>query len=226
MNVKYGSTPNIGESPPAEHPRIRDAACNRTTRSNHQPAPLDNWMTNHEHPHASFPQRQYSPGIRTQRSPEDVDDGTSIVLGVTDMNDARLDTLADATAELAGQTYATVHIVHAFTPTSFEAALRRLNFDVESPPHPDEVARRCAAIRTAADRLADPERNYGMGIEHHGLVNEDTGAAIVEIADDLDADQIIVGGRNRSPTGKALFGSTAQHAMLNADCPVTFIKNE
>lgn len=150
--------------------------------------------------------------------------GISVVVGVNGTGDRRLDALADAVAEFAGQTYATVHVVHAFTPTNFDTAIHRLNFDHESPPHPDTVAKRCAAVRNVTNRLHHPARNLGMNVEVHGRVTDDTGATIVDLADVVDADRVIVGGRRRTPAGKMLFGSTAQHVLLNADCPVTFVK--
>jgi len=46
---------------------------------------------------------------------------------------------------------------------------------------------------------------------------------IVEVAADVDVDNITMTGRRQSPTGKMLFGSTTQSVMLNAGRPVTVI---
>lgn len=48
----------------------------------------------------------------------------------------------------------------------------------------------------------------------------DPATAIVELADELDADLICVAGRKRSPAGKALFGSVAQDVFLETERPV------
>jgi nucleotide-binding universal stress UspA family protein len=54
----------------------------------------------------------------------------------------------------------------------------------------------------------------------------DPAETIIEVADELDVDNITMSGRRRSPTGKMLFGSTTQSVLLAADCPVTVILDE
>lgn len=44
--------------------------------------------------------------------------------------------------------------------------------------------------------------------------------AIINVADEWDADQIVVAGRKRTPTGKVLFGSVTQSVILDTDRPV------
>lgn len=43
---------------------------------------------------------------------------------------------------------------------------------------------------------------------------------VLEYADEVDARYVVVGGRSRSPTGKALFGSVTQSILLNTERPV------
>jgi len=50
------------------------------------------------------------------------------------------------------------------------------------------------------------------------------GESIVEYAKEIAADEIIIGVRRKSKVGKLLFGSTAQHVILEAHCPVLTVK--
>jgi len=52
----------------------------------------------------------------------------------------------------------------------------------------------------------------------------DPGKSIVEVASEIKPKLIVIGVRKRSPTGKLLFGSTAQHVILHAEQPVVCVK--
>ncbi len=47
---------------------------------------------------------------------------------------------------------------------------------------------------------------------------------IVDIADRIKANLIVIGLRRRSPTGKLITGSQAQRILLDAHCPVLAVK--
>ncbi|MHC3438183.1 universal stress protein [Natrialbaceae archaeon A-gly3] len=51
----------------------------------------------------------------------------------------------------------------------------------------------------------------------------DPAESILEVADELEADLIVMAGRKRTPAGKVLFGSITQSVLLNAETPVTVI---
>ena len=50
------------------------------------------------------------------------------------------------------------------------------------------------------------------------------GEDLVQYAEENQIDQIIIGVRQRSKVGKLIFGSTAQHVILEAPCPVVSVK--
>ena len=151
--------------------------------------------------------------------------GLSVAIAVAGRDAERIDGLADAIADLAGPSLDRVHVVHAYTPEQFDETTDRLNFAEDAPPEPDAVARRTKAVRDLVERLEGVTDEDATRIEVHGTVSEDVGEAIVERTTELGADRVLVGGRKRSPAGKAVFGSTAQHVLLNADCPVTFVRD-
>ncbi len=75
------------------------------------------------------------------------------------------------------------------------------------------------------DYVASLAESRGVECEKHLLVRgKDPGDDIVEFAEEVDASMIIIGVRKRRPAGKLLFGSVAQHVILNAKQPVICIK--
>jgi nucleotide-binding universal stress UspA family protein len=148
----------------------------------------------------------------------------TVLLAVDETDEDRLDRLAATTADVAGAADATVALAHVYTHEEYRQARENLDFDEFSEVTPDVVTERYATVR----RLGDAMETEGVEYTTHGQVadEDDVGEAIVEVADETDADLLVVGGRSRSPTGKAVFGSTAQEVMLNASCPVTFVRGD
>lgn len=146
----------------------------------------------------------------------------TILLAVGPSDAERADKLAAETAAVAGPTGATVVLAHVFTDEEFDSVLDRLEFDrSRTDVDPNDVAARHRTVRTIREQLeaADVE------VEVRGAVGKH-GETIVDLAESVSADRVIVGGRNRSPAGKAVFGSTAQTVLLSAPCPVTFVRGD
>lgn len=67
----------------------------------------------------------------------------------------------------------------------------------------------------------------GHGVDHdvrqlvRGL---DPAEDLVNVADEVDAELIVIGLRRRSPVGKLILGSNAQRVLLDAPCPVLAVK--
>ncbi|WP_435098196.1 universal stress protein [Halorubrum sp. N11] len=83
-----------------------------------------------------------------------------------------------------------------------------------------------AAEREVAEELlaeaSELAESHGVGVS---TLIED-GSPSTEILDFVtqhDVDVIVMGFRKRSPTGKALFGSTAQDVLLSTNCPVVTV---
>jgi nucleotide-binding universal stress UspA family protein len=146
----------------------------------------------------------------------------TILLAVGPGDAERVERLAEEVIDVAGPTGATVVLAHVFTDSEYEDALDKLSFDTTAEEvHPDDVAGRHATIRKIAQSFEDAGVDYDV----RGAVGKH-GTSIVDLAVAVDADRIVVGGRRRSPTGKAVFGSVAQEVMLSAPCPVTFVRED
>ncbi|MFB6221968.1 MAG: universal stress protein [Halolamina sp.] len=145
----------------------------------------------------------------------------TVLVAVGDEDDDRVASLARTAADIAGPAGATVALLHVFSEDEYQTVQEKLDFDPGSDVTPDTVAKRHAPVRQLGTTLSEA----GVETTRHGAVG-DKSETVIDTAETLDTDLLIVGGRKRSPTGKAVFGSTAQEIMLNAPCPVTFVRGD
>lgn len=67
----------------------------------------------------------------------------------------------------------------------------------------------------------------GAGITHEErqfVRGNEPAEDLIAVAEELDADFIVIGLRRRTPVGKLLLGSNAQRILLEASCPVLAVK--
>lgn len=76
-------------------------------------------------------------------------------------------------------------------------------------------------IDTIDRQLADADVDHDVRQPTTGRpAAEEILAAVAEV----DADLVVIGVRRRSPVGKLVTGSTSQHVLLDAPCPVLAVK--
>lgn len=88
----------------------------------------------------------------------------------------------------------------------------------------DEAQLRLQEIAT--DRAESAASGLDRESTSVGLVDDRVPNSIIKYADDQDARYIVVGGRKRSPTGKAIFGDKTQSILLNSTRPVVTVMQQ
>jgi nucleotide-binding universal stress UspA family protein len=83
------------------------------------------------------------------------------------------------------------------------------------------------AVKTETDLEEIRAELRAAGVEHEvrQLVRGmDPADDLVNVANEVDAEFIVIGLRRRSPVGKLILGSNAQRVLLDAPCPVLAVK--
>lgn len=75
----------------------------------------------------------------------------------------------------------------------------------------------------ALDALAERLEGEATVETHQFVRGNEPAADVLTAAADVDADEIVIGVRKRTPTQKLVFGSVAQSILVNADRPVVCV---
>lgn len=121
------------------------------------------------------------------------------ILAAIDDEDEHVAAQMDAIEEMvaiSGETV--VHLIHVFTDNQPGASIQQIEGVRDAKRHLESLGIKVQLAETSGDP-AEEIRKY---------------------AEEYDVDQICVGGRKRSPTGKALFGSVTQDVILGTARPV------
>jgi len=143
----------------------------------------------------------------------------TLVVAIGPNDDARTEELTEAVLDVATPTGANVVFLHVFSEQAYQAGIDEAGFDPDDPPSPDELASRLEAIDAMAAEFEAADVPYGI----EGRIGDEVDT-ILEAATDADADVLYVSGRKRSPTGKAVFGSTVHRLLMDSPCPVLFVR--
>lgn len=96
----------------------------------------------------------------------------------------------------------------------------------ENPSQVKAWADRIGKLRHDAADLETKLRDEGIDA-HVTLLDNDPDPPVrqlLDFCDQVDAELLVIGLRRRTPVGKLVLGSFAQHVLLHASCPVLAIK--
>ncbi|MFD1600702.1 universal stress protein [Halobellus rarus] len=133
-----------------------------------------------------------------------------VIIAAVDQSDRSATVIREAES-LAQAFDESMHIVHVVDPSATEIRKAAEKRD-PSANFKDDAA---DIARNLVDLVGDLE----VPSEAVGLMGEPA-EQIVSYATEENSRYIVVAGQKRSPTGKAIFGSTSQSIILKADCPV------
>lgn len=129
-----------------------------------------------------------------------------VLLAVSDDVEQAADQV-DFVTSMPGESDIEITVTHAYDDTD-----RRDPRGRSLPPEESE------SVQVARSRLAEA----GIAVETRETYHP-VAEGIVDLAADVDADLVVIGGRRRSPVGKAMFGSVTQSVVLDSPVPVTVV---
>lgn len=122
-------------------------------------------------------------------------------------------------AELAGAFAEKLVVLHVMSE-------KRFNRKKEKVPDFNAEVATDSAKKTAKERVNQTlDKDEAITVDSEGAVGKPA-RKILQVADEMDARYVVMGGRKRTPMGKGLFGSTSQAVLLDADRPIVTVMND
>jgi nucleotide-binding universal stress UspA family protein len=123
---------------------------------------------------------------------------------------------AFALAKMAG---ATVHAVHAVHPAIAAGFHDSVGTQVEI----DRLRQEAGSVRERV--LAEAERQ-GVPVEVHNPGSNDPAEALIRIAEEVNADLVVVGNRGMSGVARFVLGSVPNKVAHHCPCSVLIVNTE
>jgi nucleotide-binding universal stress UspA family protein len=142
-----------------------------------------------------------------------------VIVAATDLSVAS-ELAISASAVLAEQNQAALHLVHAHVPTD-PTTLREDPTSHRIVPTPNVKAELEEQLRRLAERLA-PGRDVRVAV----VAGEAPAEAIVAHAHELDADLLVVATHGRTGLRHLVLGSVAEEVVRTASCPVLTLRSK
>ena len=142
----------------------------------------------------------------------------TIVVG-TDGSDTAKKAVGEA-ADLAKSVGAQMHLVSAYAPipeARLKAERRETPDDLQWMVNPREE------VESVLSEAADSVKSTGVQVETHAL-ETDPADALLDVAEEQDADLVIVGNRGMTGGKRFLLGSVPNKVSHHAPCSVMIVK--
>jgi nucleotide-binding universal stress UspA family protein len=83
-----------------------------------------------------------------------------------------------------------------------------------------------ASLESELEAVRERVEAAGVPVDvRHPESGFDAAEDLLTIAEEVDADLVVIGLRRRTPVGKLVLGSNAQRILLDAHCPVLAVKS-
>lgn len=145
---------------------------------------------------------------------------TTIVVGVDGSGTAQ-EALRQAT-QMAKEFGAELHVVSAYTPLAATAVMASEAMAYGMAPDPKWEAEVRAEVDTMLEETATEISNQGVTVHTHSVAG-DAADAILDVAERVTADLIVIGSKGMSTAKRFLLGNVPNRVSHHARCSVMIV---